>query len=769
MNNQFLIPTNNSKAKRFFLSFVLTFSISIFSAVPVLNSMPGITNKVIYLDFDGQVVSGTGWNSGNTINALASTISTVNMVIVWKRVAEDFRPFDVNVTTDSVRFNNASPTTRTRIIITPTSAWFGSAGGVAYLNSFSWGGTPGTPCWVFENMLGYNAKNIAEACSHEAGHTLSLRHQSTYNTICVKTAEYNPGQGTGVTSWAPIMGVSYYNNVSTWFNGKSSFSCTTIQNDHGNVSPGITSPAYLSFLPDDVGNTYASGKNLNLVAYNLLDSGIITTPADIDVYRFSICNTRDITISVKPWALDTIGYNGANLDVRFQLFNALNNALIATDTSLTKLNTQVGLTLGPGNYYFTIDGGRSANYSDYGSLGKYYIAVKTTDPPFLNNTIISSATTCVGQTTQFSATSNGSPVYWLWNFAGPTPTISIIQNPSMTFATAGVYTVSLLAFNNFSASCEVTKTITVGALPSLTVSSNSTICPGTNVPVNAGGALFYSWSPGNFAGPVLILNPLVTTVYTITGSNNLCNSQAMLTISVTPDFSVNIATSSSVICSAQSATLTATGADTYTFNPGGTSTPSLIITPSVSTTYSVTGSNGYCSKSASKFVKVSPDFTVNVNPSDTILCEGESILLLSSGANNYTIEPGSISTNPVIFTPTASVVYTITGTNIDNCSQQVISNLNVSACTYIESRNEKSDAFQMYPNPANTQLTIITDLNVKRFSVVNMLGELMIDKTGNISKTIQLDVNDWLDGIYIFKIRLNGNETISRKLVVRHN
>jgi hypothetical protein len=224
-----------------------------------------------------------------------------------------------------------------------------------------------------------------------------------------------------------------------------------------------------------------------------------------------------------------------------------------------------------------------------------------------------------------------------------------------------------------------------------------------------------------------------------------------------------------VICSAQSATLTATGADTYTFNPGGTSTPSLIITPSVSTIYSVTGSNGYCSKSASKFVKVSPDFTVNVNPSDTILCEGESILLLSSGANNYTIEPGSITTNPVIFTPTASVVYTITGTNIDNCSQQVISNLNVSACTYIESRNEKSGAFQMFPNPANTQLTIITDLNVKRFSVVNMLGELMIDKTGNVPNRMLLDLSDWVDGIYIFRLQIDRNETLIQKLVVGHN
>lgn len=136
-------------------------------------------------------------------------MNAANITLIWKRISEDYRPFDVNITTDSVRFNNAAPNKRIRVIITPTSAWYGSAGGVAYVGSFAWGGTPGTPCWVFENQLGNNTKSIAEAAAHEVGHTLTLRHQSTYNSSCTKTNEYNPGLGTGVTSWAPIMGVGY--------------------------------------------------------------------------------------------------------------------------------------------------------------------------------------------------------------------------------------------------------------------------------------------------------------------------------------------------------------------------------------------------------------------------------------------------------------------------------------------------------------------------------------------------------------------------------
>ena len=154
--------------KNIFKLFTVIVSTTCFSQNLILNGSPSITNKVIFLDFDGHVAVGTLWNSGNAVNALPSTASNANKILIWKRICEDYRPFDVNVTTDSLRFNNAPANQRIRIVFTPTSAWFGSAGGVAYLGSFNWGGNPGTPCWVFENQLGYNSKSMAEAASHEA-------------------------------------------------------------------------------------------------------------------------------------------------------------------------------------------------------------------------------------------------------------------------------------------------------------------------------------------------------------------------------------------------------------------------------------------------------------------------------------------------------------------------------------------------------------------------------------------------------------------------
>src|SRR6185436_17714114 len=156
---------------------------------------------------------------------------------------------------------------------------------------------------------------------------LTLKHQSVYDASCVKTDEYHSGVGSGVTSWAPIMGVGYSKNVTIWHTGKNSTSCNTIQYDHGSNSPGITSPNYLTFLPDDVGDNFNSAKILNLNSVNLADSGLIGTPGDVDAYRFTICNSRYVSINVKPWALDTnnasqnaTGFAGANLDVKLKLF-----------------------------------------------------------------------------------------------------------------------------------------------------------------------------------------------------------------------------------------------------------------------------------------------------------------------------------------------------------------------------------------------------------------------------------------------------------------
>lgn len=662
-----------------FLVAILLRPLFIFTQVPILNSQPLITDKVILLDFDGEVVSGSFWNSGNPINALPSTMSVSEITLTFKRIAEDFRPFDVNVTTDVTRFNNAQPNSRVRVIFTPTSAWFGAAGGVAFLDCFNWGGTPGTPCWVFDSYLGNN-KTDAEAGSHEIGHTLGLYHQSTYSNppSCVKTDEYNPGTGTGVIGWAPIMGVGYYQNVTTWFNGTSSAGCTIMQLDHGSTWPGITSSGFLNFLPDDIGNTFATGKILNLNTTSVLDSGIITTPSDVDVFRFTLCNTRYVSIAVKPWALDTITYEGANLDIGFELYDA-SNTLLLSATPANSLQTLAAATLTAGTYYFKIDGLGSVNYSDYGSLGKYFVEVNAANPPAISSTIITNASICAGQSVALTYTSNGTPAAWQWTVSGGAATNTYnTQNPAITFTAAQIYTISLLATNGTLSACATTQTFDVGTMPTVTVTNSPSVCPGVFTTLTASGASSYLWLPANVSGSAQIVNPTVNTTYTVIGSNGSCNSLPTLrTLSVYPNFTPSLVASNTLVCSGYTVLLTASGGNNYTYSPNASNTNTAIVSPAISTNYIVQVSNGNCVKSVSQLVEVLPDFTITAVTTPSLLCPNTSAVLSASGAVNYTFNPGGITTGTsVIITPSGPVSYTINGTN-GACTHTLVKPINV--------------------------------------------------------------------------------------------
>jgi hypothetical protein len=74
--------------------------------VPLLSSRPAAT-AVVYLDFDGEVVTDPEWNNGNTSVAAPSMLSSAQILEVWNRVKEDYAPFNIDVTTDPSRYANA--------------------------------------------------------------------------------------------------------------------------------------------------------------------------------------------------------------------------------------------------------------------------------------------------------------------------------------------------------------------------------------------------------------------------------------------------------------------------------------------------------------------------------------------------------------------------------------------------------------------------------------------------------------------------------------
>jgi len=347
------------------LTLMLLVSFKTYS-LPKLSSFPS-AKATIYLDFDGQTVSGTSWNGGGTFYCMPAGLTDNQITEIFNRVSEDYRPFNIDITTDSTVFLAAPLTQRMRIIVTPTSGWYQNVGGVSYTGSFIWGDD--TPGFVFPDRLNYSTKLIAECCTHESGHTVGLSHQAKYSGTCTLISTYNEGDGIGETSWAPVMGNSYYRNLSGWNNGPTPSGCTA---DQDNLSI-ITTRNGFTYRKDDYSDD--PGKNpatLSITNTQFSADGIITTNTDKDAFKISLPQNGELHVDANPFSV-AANNEGADLDIQVTLLNSDMN-IVQVYNPADKLNATIDTTLMAGDYYLLVNGSGNANTSNYGSLGSYTIS-----------------------------------------------------------------------------------------------------------------------------------------------------------------------------------------------------------------------------------------------------------------------------------------------------------------------------------------------------------------------------------------------------------
>ncbi|MEZ5536068.1 MAG: Ig-like domain-containing protein [Thiolinea sp.] len=350
-----------------------------------LHSKPGATN-VIYLDFDGHVITNTAWNSEfSTLNALPydldnnpgdfNSTEVAYMAEIWRRIAEDYAPFDVDVTTEKPVAMNA---TTGRLLITRNVDANGnnmpavSAGGVAYVGVWGASYYPNySPALVYYNNLGGGRPDyVAEAATHEMGHNMGLSHDAT------NTSSYYGGHGTGNISWGPLMGTGYGRNVSQWsrgeYTGANQFE-DDIQiitskvglraDDHGNMMTQAT-----PLLVDADGTVMSTTLADDPYMLDLANKGLISTRDDVDVFSFATTGGV-VDLQASP-ALEASFTRGGNLDIELALYDQQGN-LLASDNPAD--DTVAGIThnVGAGTFYIAVSGSGSVNYSDYGSLGRF--------------------------------------------------------------------------------------------------------------------------------------------------------------------------------------------------------------------------------------------------------------------------------------------------------------------------------------------------------------------------------------------------------------
>ena len=347
------------------------------SQVTDLNSYPS-ASAVILLDFNGHAVSGTMWNVNGPFTCNSSGLSDAAITEIFNRVAEDYRPFNINITTNEAKYNSAPYNKRMRVVVTTSYEWYGSgAGGVAYLNSFPWGNN--SPCFVFSSLLGYNIKTVAEACSHEPGHTLGLRHQSSYDANCVKTSDYNWGQGVGEIGWAPIMGGSYYQNMTLWNSGPNSLGCGVIQDDISVITKAENGFGYRT---DDHTDIYATATPaiFNNSGQATM-SGVIEKTDDKDLFKFIVPTFGRLQLDAIPYNVGT-GNSGSDLDLQVEVLDA-SYASIGTYNPGNLLSSVIDTFVNAGIYYIRVDGKGNIYAPEYGSLGSYSLQATYTDATLL--------------------------------------------------------------------------------------------------------------------------------------------------------------------------------------------------------------------------------------------------------------------------------------------------------------------------------------------------------------------------------------------------
>ena len=353
---------------------------------PVRHSKPG-ASRVIYLDFNGHVVTGTTWNSdaGAPSAFLCTPYDTdgnagsfspteqAAIVLIWERVAESYRPFDVDVTTEQPAvFNNSVA----RALITKARDSNGvlnpvadTAAGVAYLNVFgnaNFAASTST-CFIYQGSM--SASQIAAVVSHEVGHQMGLSHDGTLPSSAAN--EYYAGHGSGETSWGPIMGSSS-RNVLQWSKGEY-LNANNTQDDLALIA------AKLTVRPDEVPGTDTAAAPLIANGSALRQNGLLETTGDTDTFSFSTTGGA-LALRISPPTTTGLS-NRFSVDFAAELRDATGTLIARSDPADTTTAT-FAQTLAAGTFFLRITGvgtGTPLNnpptgYTAYASLGSYEIS-----------------------------------------------------------------------------------------------------------------------------------------------------------------------------------------------------------------------------------------------------------------------------------------------------------------------------------------------------------------------------------------------------------
>lgn len=341
----------------------------------------------------------------------------------------------------------------------------------------------------------------------------------------------------------------------------------------------------------------------------------------------------------------------------------------------TAQNTSVAINLTAQIYTVTVQ--------DISNSCSSSATVQLTQPNALTLTAAaSSPTACANTPISLSAlAAGGNGVYtytWLPN--------TVAANVNVTEPNGGNYTYTVNAADGNNCLISTAITVTFIANPNLNT-VGATICPGATATISATGASNYLWNPGAMAGSNVTVSPLVSTTYTVLGSNGLCTGTAIANVVVNA-LPTPTALSNSPVCEGTLLQLNGLGGASYSWtgpfgfnaNTQNAAISTVAMNNAGQYTLSVVDAFG-CSNSTVITVVVNPTPSFTIIPLTATVCAGSSIQLTANGtATSYTWSPaGSLSAsigNAVMSTPAATTNYTVIG-ELNTCTVAVIRQVQV--------------------------------------------------------------------------------------------
>ena len=483
-------------------------------------------------------------------------------------------------------------------------------------------------------------------------------------TICTGSSTSITAGGASTYSWSNGLGtgtpktVSPTTSLTYTVTGTDVNSCTNTANAVVIVNP-------LPTVTTAVGGAICSGGSTSITASgastyswsNGLGTGTPKTVSPTTSFTYTVTgtdvnsctNTANAIVTVNTLPTVTAGggtiCNGGSINITAGGAN--------TYSWSNGLGTGTPKTVSPTtSFTYTVTG------TDLNSCTNTANAVVTVNS--LPTVTATSGAVCIGSS--YTITASGASTYtWSGGGTGATKAVSPIA----------VSTYTVTGTDSHSCTNSATAIVTVNSLPTVTAGGGA-ICSGSSINITAGGASTYSWSNSLGTGTPKSVSPTTSTTYTVTGTDvSSCTNTANAVVIVNPLPTVTTAVGGA-ICSGGSTNITASGASTYSWSNGLGSSNPVTVSPAITTTYTVTGTDGNaCTNTANAVVTVGgalPIITFTTNPSSGSICVGDIASITASGADIYVWSNGLGSSNPLTVNPTTNTTYTVTGTNTFGCS-----------------------------------------------------------------------------------------------------